>query len=513
MNPLEVFVPISFSNLEKFSADLNSIKGQLESKLGGGLMKGLGMLGLVTGIGATVTMAISKAMEGEEKLHDMKDTLAATGQEVDGNVAKFKALAGAISQTTTVGKGQVMGLIESGLKMGLNADAAQRLSTTALGLSKRLGIDSAEAMELLARGDDRALLALGRHSKEIQEATTKQGKLDSINRVAAQGMEQLRGGTETTTGKWEKLHQTVGSLYTRFGTMLLPVVSKVVEWLSELFDWINQLIGATNDYGSSCEIFNSVGGYVSAMGDIFSSVCKTIKEYVNGLVFAFNNWDLVVQTVGLNIAMSVVGIGDRIQWFANQSVILFNWACANWKGLIIDYFTAACTIFVNLSSNIKSIWDGLINWFSGKGFTCNWKPLMSGFESAIKEAPKFQSFVHSEVYNGLSKQMDQVTKQWDSRAQKWQESLDKNKKDPKKDKALVDANVGINTSDITTKSKGGGGSFSGLSDAWKKAQEGIMKSSADKQKEQDRKRTREGVERTAKAVEKMAGKPTHATAH
>lgn len=205
------------------------------------------------------------------------------------------------------------------------------------------------------------------------------------------------------------------------------------------------------------------------MGEIFSTVCQTIKEYIEGLVFAFNNWDLVVKTVGIEIAMAFVGIGDRIAWFGQQTVILLQWACANWKGLFIDYFNLGKTVFVNLCTNIKSLWEALMGWFKGQGFHYNWTPLMQGFESAIKEAPKFQAFVHSDLYNGLSQQLGEVGKDWDKRAEKWQASMDKAKIDKKKAKEAVDATIGIVASDTNGgKDKGKGGNFEGLADFWKK---------------------------------------------
>lgn len=295
-------IPISISGMDKLSADLSAIKGQLESKLGSGLMKGLGMLGIAAGIGTTVAMAVKRAMDASEKLNEMKATLAATGQEVDGSIAKFKQLATSINTITGVSKGQTMELLETALKMGKTADEAQRLSTTALGLSKRLGIDSKEALELLSRGDDRAMMALGRHSTEIAKATTAQGKLDAINKVAAEGMKMLSAEAETGKGKWERIQQQIGSLYTKFGQMLLPIVEDVIDGLSEFFDWVMQLVDAIGSMGESVNIFGDVGESATSMGDLFGGVVKTIKEWVEALVMVFCNWDLTTKTVGISIA-------------------------------------------------------------------------------------------------------------------------------------------------------------------------------------------------------------------
>jgi len=506
-------IPIKVDGMAKVLEDLNTVKGQLADKLGGGLMKGLGMLGIAVGIGAIVSKAIGNAMGAETKLHEMKDTLKATGQEVDNNVKSFQKLAANIQATTPVSKGAVMALIETGLKMGMTAEQAERLSTTALGLSKRLGIDATEALHLIARGDDRAMMALGRHSKEIANASTKQEKLNAINQVAAQGMEMLHGDMETGKGKWEHLLQNVDSLFTKLGQALLPAITAVIEGLSGFFDWIIQLIGATASFTSSTE--ESTGKVTtlwSVLGTFFSDVAKTMKEWIETIVFAFNNWDLTVKTVGITVAMMFVNIADRILWFGKQSLILLQWAVKNWQGLFIDVWNLGKTVFVNLVDNIKNIWSALISWFSGEGFNFKWTPLLKGFQSAIKEAPAFTQFVHSDVYNGLSQQLKEVDKDWEKRAGKWNQSMQGAKIDKKQAKEAVDATIGIKATDTNApKDKGKGSGFENLVDFWKKAQESILKSEQ-KEAVNAAKKTAANTEKMAKSLEKMANRPAVAVA-
>jgi len=500
-------IPISVDGMSKVLSDLNTIKGELVSKLGGSLMKGLGMLGVAVGVGTIISKSISSAMDAEAHLKELKETLAAMGQAVDTNVAKFKELATNIQATTTTSKGQVMALLQHGLQLGLTADQSERLSTTALGLSKRLGIDSKEALELLARGDERAMTALGRHSKEIANATTLQGKLDAINKVAKEGMAMAHGELDTGKGKWEHLEQTISSLYTKMGEGLMPVISKIIDGLSDFFDWITQLIGAVQDFGSSCSIFSTSGDAVSGFGTVFSSVCKTIKEYVEGIVFAFNNWDLVVKEVGIEMAMTVVGMGERLAWFGQQVPIVLTWIWDNWKEIFTTIGSFVKSVFMGVVENVKNLWGALLGWFKGAGFNFNWTPLMKDFQSTIKEAPAFTKFIHSDMYNGLSKQLDETDKEFQQRAEKWQGSMDKGKIDKKKAAKAVDATIGIVAGDVNKdKSKTSGSGFSGLADFWKKAQENLLKA-GEKEAQQAQKKTADNTAKIEKHLAKIAGKP------
>ena len=493
---------------------MNSVASELTSKLGSKLLSGLGILGVAVGIGATVTKAIQSAMGAEAGLHAMKSTLQATGQEVEGNIKKFNDLAAAIAATTTVSKGQVKELIELGLKHGLTADAAARMSTNSLFLAKATGMDAKEALELLARGDERAFTALGRHSKEIQEATTKQGKLDAVNRLITQGQKESMAATETSEGKWAKLENTISGLYTKFGTMLLPVISKIIDGLSGFFDWVNQLCGAVSDFGSTVGgTFGNVGSNFSWLGDLWDTVVSGIKEGIEGLVFAFNNWSLIAENVGLNIAMGFINLWDRIRWFGEQVPIFFKWVWNNAGDIFKDWVNIQITILLNLAENFKRIWNAVLDWFAGKGFHVELKGLTEGFKSEIKKMPEFTKFQNSDMYKEMGKDLASNQEQLGKQYNKWQDSMKKNKPVKPEDAAkTVDDSMGLNKGDLTTKSKGGG-SFSGLAESWKKAQEGIMKNGEERKAQEDRKKTREASERTAKATEKIANSKSYAVAH
>ena len=469
-------IPISIEGMQKLGSDLNAIKEQLASKLGGGLMSGLGMLGIATGIGATVAMAVKRAMDSAEKLSEMKATLAATGQEVNSSIAHFKELAASINLVTGTSKGQVMGLIEQSLKMGKTSEEAQRLSTTALGLSKRLGIDSKEALELLSRGDERALTALGRHSSEIAKATTQQEKLDAINRVSAEGIKMLAEHNDSSAGKWERIQAQIGSLYTKFGELLLPIVNKVIGVLSGLFEWITTLSGACSDFeGESSSSFSAVGEVVSWLGDIFSSIFAAIGRGIEIIIYSIKNWRLSFEMAGTYVALCVVTMGERIVWFGKQIPIVLGWVWENWKDIFTDIGNFVATIFTNMAKNLKSIWSGVVSFVKGEGFKPNLTPLTNGFKSAIKKMPELTKFEHSGMGTALESQFNELKRKYGEGLGKFDEQLEKHKPNKAAAQKIVDANLGIKAEDMNAKPTKKGGSFEGLADYWKKAQEKYIK--------------------------------------
>ena len=188
------------------------------------------------------------------------------------------------------------------------------------------------------------------------------------------------------------------------------------------------------------------------------------------------------------------------------------WIWDNFKDIFTTIGSFVESVFMGLVENIKNLWGALLSWFKGTGFNFNWTPLLKDFQSSIKNAPAFTSFVHSDLYNGLSKQLDETGKEWDKRAGQFQGAMDKAKPDKQKAKAVVDANLGVTAQDINSKTQGkGGGSFTGLTDFWKKAQEGVLKNDQ-KEALQHAKKTAINTEKAAKALEQIAKKPAVAMA-
>ena len=515
MDMFEAFIPISFTNLEKFKGDINSVASELTSKLGSSLMSGLGVLGLAVGIGATVTKAIQSAMAGESHLQELKSALKSTGQEVEGNIAKFNKFAAAIAATTPVSKGQVKELIELGLKHSLSADQAERFTSKALGLAKATGIDAKEAMELLARGDERSLTALSRHSKEIDLAALKQGNFTSLNKLAARGTDELKDANQTAEAKWKKLGDTIDDLYKKFGTMLLPIVTNVIDALSGFFDWINDLIGATSEF--SAENDTSWGGlssWMETIKSIWDTVVSAYKEGYETLVYSITNWKVTAELAGISIALSIVTIYERAIWLGQNMGIVAHWIWDNFTDIFKTIVSYVTNIFKNLCTNIMNLWSAVLNFFKTGRFQMNWKDLTDGAKNEIKKMPEFTKFEHStEMGKNLSNMLDQKAKEWVDGKKKFQDKIAANK-EKRTTAANGDWDKGgdLGKGDFKTQSKGGG-SFSGLADSWKKAQEGIMKSGADKKAEQDRKATRDNTAAIAKNTAKMANKPNYAVAH
>ena len=114
-------VQFGVSGLEQVKGALGSVKSGL-----GNMGISLGALGVVAGLGATVSMAVKKAMDAEQATTRLKAALAASGEEVEKNVAGFKKLAEEIQRATNQSKGETQALVEKGLQMGLTMKQSEQ---------------------------------------------------------------------------------------------------------------------------------------------------------------------------------------------------------------------------------------------------------------------------------------------------------------------------------------------------------------------------------------------------
>ena len=188
-------------------------------------------------------------------------------------MAKFKQLANEISQVTTASKGEVREVILAGMQHGLSAEKSAQYTRSAMGLAKALGMDAKTAMTELIKQSNGMRSALDKQIPALAGAKTQTEKLAIINRLAAQGMEQMFGEGQTTKGGIEQLSKSVGALYGQFGELFLPIVNQVVKGMQGLLDWVQQVVSTFKQFGFvGGETLGSVSGAVSGLGETAGSV-------------------------------------------------------------------------------------------------------------------------------------------------------------------------------------------------------------------------------------------------
>lgn len=471
----EVAVAVGLVGLDSIGAGLSKIKGMI----GGGLV---GLLGIGS-LGAAMAAGVAKFAAMETRIVAMKSALSSTGQEVDGNVAKFQKLAAQLQQTTNASKGQTLDLITQGLHLGLNAEKAAEFAKAATGLATITGGDASDALRQLTQEANGATSRLGKMIPELTGVTDQNERLAIIQKKATQGIQEQMAQTHTLSGTWEHLQQSVGSVIGAIGGVLGPIVEAFLGQLSDFVDWIKTLIATAQEFGAQMpaefgSAANSVNGAWASIKSAAGTALEWIKEIINAIVFSVMNWDLTTRRVGLNIAEAFTNLWLRIQTFAINCVEIFQWFCGNWKDILKTDIDFQIAIITNLGKNIMAIWDAVINYIKGKGFKPNFTPMLEGFESSIKKMPQLTAFKATKEFEAAFRQLDKETA---DRMQKWQKATEHQKavaEQTKQEAKEAVQNIQIEkVQDKKEKEKKSGttSQFTGIVDAWKAAQTAILK--------------------------------------
>ena len=346
----EGVVNLSATGMESVKGAFSGFKSFLSSL---GLTPSV--LGITAATGA-IAYAIKKYADFESVQRDLKDALEVSGQAVKKNMELFTQLGGAIAQLTPISRGETNELLESALAHGATGEEASRLTATAIGLGKALRINAGEALEYLARQDDRAWTAMGRLNKEIADAATPAEKLAVANRLAAQGMKQLEGQSDTIKGALAQLGQTMAGIYTKLGGLFAPLVRIIIDGFKESAKWSRQLVDTVIDFGfRGGESFSKVGGIMTTLGNLWKTVFDWLHEKIKEGVFYLMNWGETWKIIKDKVSEYIEYLAQRWQWFGANYMTIVNWIADNTKvvwGHMVDY----CAIrFGQLVLQVKAV--------------------------------------------------------------------------------------------------------------------------------------------------------------
>jgi hypothetical protein len=426
-------------------------------------------------------LSVKAFAEAEDAEKGLAAALKATGQEVDGNLSKMKALADAIQLTTTVEGDSLLPIMKSGIAMGLNTDQAIEAAKAAVGLSKAYGIELKDAMSGVAKemlGIESSLTRSIPQLKGVEGATDR---LAIISKQAAVGMEEQFDAATSTMGGFAQLKNTVGDLMESLGELIAGPLNSLVQWF-------HNLIQATTSYAqSSADSFDSVSSSVGAMGSFLGSVFSTIGSWIENLVFFFSNLGIYGKLLGVNCMIGFGTMLDAATWAFRNIVSIGKWVWDNLGTLFQDGVNFAITIFGNLWENIKRIFTGIWDWISSggkKGFENGFVGLAEGFKAKTTSLPEYKAYEESMLTKVAKEDKQHYLKELQKKKEAWAEAfeeLPKQKEKAKKELSDIDLQLtdeGQRREAEKQKEKekqSNAGRFTSPSEVWKQMQTAVLK--------------------------------------
>ncbi len=119
---------------------------------------------------------------------------------------------------------------------------------------------------------------------------------------------------------------------------------------------------------------------------------QAAKEYVGDTIeligMLVRNWPDFFDIAAIQINQKITDIGSYFQALVANAGQVGDYLANNWRELIIDALDAVATGFQNLGANIGRLAVSIKDFFAGKGWNFDFKPLLDGFKSTADKFPE-----------------------------------------------------------------------------------------------------------------------------
>lgn len=240
---------------------------------------------------------------------------------------------------------------------------------------------------------------------------------DSISAAGGTAQEMADKQLDTLEGKMTLFKSALEGLAISFGEVLLPMLTNLVEKITDVVNWFNGLSDETKKTITVIAgIVAVLGPLMIIIGNVISVVMKVVKaiKLIKGAILAVKGAMVALNAVMLAnpIGLVVAAIAALIAIF----VVLWN-KCDAFREFWINLWEAIKEAFAQVAEAIGEVVSNIAEWFStlperiGEAINAvvDWFTQLPGrISSAISEALNAVANWGQEVYNSLSTGVSQA---------------------------------------------------------------------------------------------------------
>jgi hypothetical protein len=318
---------------------------------------GGGVVGIVTKLAETVVDFVKDTVQGSEEL------TAAWG-ELTGT---FSEVIGVITGTAGSVKEQLSGMFAPAIKSGIE----------------------------FASYYVRALKGLVELAKPYIDAA-KEG-LTSIVSKAQPYFDAFQAGVTVVFSNVGIAIQSGVAYFEKIKTAVTGMAGPVIAQLQKIPGYIQAAFGSSQ--------VQTVAAWGAA-----------IKEWVIDKVelagVFIRNWPDFFEIAAIQINQEINNIGAVLNTIPENAQIVGQYLAKNWKELIIDAISAVAQGFMNLGENIGNLAIAIRDFFQGKGWHFDFKPLLEGFKATADKLPELAKPKFQDVSSQAIKEInDRIAQQ------------------------------------------------------------------------------------------------------
>lgn len=297
----------------KFSSILKGLGGTIASTFA---------LGKVKSFADECVAGANVQIMAETKL---RNNLIATGKATQSNVEELKQYASQLQKVGVIGDEVGMAGMSQLATFNLTSDSIKTLSDGMYNLAvnqKGVNVTQEDMMGYAnmigkaMQGQATALTRVGVTMTDAQAKIIQTGTEMERASVIADVLKANYGDlnkeiANTPQGKHQQLMNDLGDLKEVMGTLLLPIVSKLVEWIQQLVNWFNSLNPTTQKvvmvtgllvallpsllglFASLATLAGGLGISIGAIAGPIVAVIAVVAGLVTAGIALYKNWDTV----------------------------------------------------------------------------------------------------------------------------------------------------------------------------------------------------------------------------
>lgn len=242
----------------------NQLRGGMSLFMGGAIMTGItSALGKIVDFGRGAVKAFADSEDGEQRL---RTALQNSGGNVKAYMASYVALAEKLQQTTKYEDDAIVSEMAHAVSLGVSKDKITAMTTAAVGLSAKLGVDLGSAFDILIKAGNGSYMMFERASGNMKLTGSNAEKMATIMKFAQAGMSNAAAATSTYNGAQAQLNNTWGNTKELIGGILVDTLG-LVEAMKSLNGWIDK-------FNSSPQAKKNTSAVVDAYKTMFKDVAK-----------------------------------------------------------------------------------------------------------------------------------------------------------------------------------------------------------------------------------------------
>ena len=431
----------------------------------------------IRGVFAFFKAGVADVHEAEQAFDLLKGAIESSGHAAGVSAEQVKKWADqreAITNFTseaTQGVAAVVAAFENirGENFIKTLEAAQNVATKTQRDFKSTAEGIAQAMEAPSEALSRLNRIGVRFTEEEQKVIDKLVAVNDVAGAQAVILERLSGSysgvAETAAdpliklgNAWGKLREEVSAVFSAIRDRVvesllsaivfiennfLPVWQQVSEYISSIWDQIVEwaVSALSSILKSLAAFYNSTVAVLSVLaegfGMMFSALFGGAEATFGNIMEVITNFMLTVQTifeqlgtsvmiVATGLALAFVKAFEEVKHWAGVLWDYLKWVFVSFGKIVWASILQVKEDFATMVTNIKELWNGLMNWFKTGEWEVKLTPRSDLVKDAVKEAINQIPGVTAREKSALEQQLEANMVQYVS---DWDKAFAKNKKD------------------------------------------------------------------------------------